>query len=85
MTEPTADDLVLIRWYDACNESTRTDESDLAKVKLAENSNIGWIVHENDTRIVLAHGWSSSGEVDHFTIAVGDIFERSYLARGVRE
>lgn len=85
MIQPTASDLVAILWWDACNESTRTDESELAKVKLAENFNVGWIVHENADRLVLAHGSSSSGEVDHFTIPVGNIIDRVKFAKTTEE
>lgn len=79
MKPPIATDIVIIEWHDAVNESTRTDEGELAKVKLAINRNVGWVVHENDVRIVLAHGWSTSGEVDHFTIPKGDIIRREAL------
>lgn len=85
MVQPTASDLVGILWLDACNESTRTDESDLAKVKLAENFNVGWIVHEDSNRLVLAHGSSSSGEVDHFTIPVGNIIDRVFFVKTLPE
>jgi hypothetical protein len=68
--------LVWIRWRDAVGNSTRTQVEDAAHAQLAINTNLGWILHENGDRLVLAHGVSSSGEVDHFVIPIACIVER---------
>lgn len=64
-------DLVWVEWLDAQSASERTH--DVATVKLATNINIGWIAHENERRIVLAHGVCSSEETDFFAIPRGNI------------
>jgi hypothetical protein len=71
--------LVWIRWRDAVNESTRAQVEDAANAQLAVNTNIGWVLHENAERLVLAHGVSSTGEVDHFIIPIACIVERRPL------
>lgn len=85
MKKPIASQFVVVRWWDACNESTRTDETELAKVKLAENINYGWVVHSNSERILLAHGFSSSGEVDHFSIPTGNIISQLPIPEAAEE
>jgi hypothetical protein len=73
MKRPSKKQLVWVTWRDAQGDSSRTHVDDLAVITLATNVNLGWIIHENDRRIVLAHGYSSSGEIDHFAIPTGDI------------
>lgn len=43
---------------------------------LVVNQNVGWIVAESDTVVVLAHGLSTSGELDVFKIPKNCIRER---------
>lgn len=71
--KPNKKELVWVTWRDAESSSTRTHVEDLADVRLSRNVNLGWVIHENDKRIVLAHGFCTSGEVDHFAIPRGDI------------
>ena len=71
--------IVWIRWQDAVGDSTRSQIEDARKAQLAVNLNIGWILDENAERVVLAHGTSTSGEIDHLVIPVANILERSYL------
>lgn len=71
-----ADEIVWIVWKDAMGDSTRTNFEALASVQLAINKNLGWIAHEDDERIVLANGLSSTHEVDHLTIPKSCIVER---------
>lgn len=68
-------------WKDAVGESTRADETALKNASLAVNTNLGWVLTENDELIVLAHGTSSSGEVDHFVIPKNCIVERLSLVK----
>lgn len=78
--KPNRKELVYITWRDAVSESSRAHIDDIKSAKLAVNVNLGWILDEDEERIVLAHGFSTTGEIDHFTIPVGDIVEREYAA-----
>lgn len=71
--KPNRKALVWVEWQDAVGDSTRTHFEDVGAASLVKNINLGWVLHENASRIVLAHGFSSSGEVDHFTIPQADI------------
>lgn len=61
-------EIVWISWHDACNESVRKHVEEVDSCHLATNKNLGWILNENEHRIVLCHGVSDSGEVDVFVI-----------------
>ena len=65
-----------IIWRDAVNMSTRSHVAELDKVRCAHNTNLGWVVSENTDRVVLAHGISDTGEVDHFVIPQSCIIKR---------
>lgn len=73
MIKPNKKQIVWVTWRDAECSSTRTHVDDISEVRLARNVNLGWIIHENERRIVLAHGYCTSGEIDHFAIPRGDI------------
>jgi hypothetical protein len=49
---------------------------DAAQWRLATNTNVGWILNEDESRVVMAHGVSTSGEVDVFSIPTVNIIER---------
>jgi hypothetical protein len=85
MKLPDKKELVWITWKDAVNTSSRVHWESLKDQCLVCNSNVGWIVHETDERIVLAHGVSTSGEVDHFVIPVADIVTREPITARKRE
>lgn len=85
MKRPAKRQLVWVTWQDAVGDSSRAHIDDLAGITLALNTNLGWIIHEDDSRIVLAHGFSSTGEVDHFTIPRGDIRDIEYAAFSPRK
>ena len=51
----------------------------MADCSLVTNSNLGFIMHENDERIILVHGLSTGGEVDYFAIPTNCIVERIHL------
>lgn len=77
MTAPAKrSQLVWIMWRDAVGTSARLQVEDVATLALVVNTNIGWIIHEDETRIVLAHGTSTSGEVDYLAIPANCIVER---------
>jgi hypothetical protein len=65
-----------IIWRDAVNMSTRSHVAELDKVRCAHNTNLGWVINENTDRLVLAHGISDTGEVDHFVIPKNCVIER---------
>ncbi len=71
--------VVWICWRDAVGDSIRTPAESIDNICLVTNINIGWIIHENEERVVLAHGSSTSGEIDHITIPTNCICEREYI------
>jgi len=72
----TKSGLVWIRWIDASGESCRIHIDDIQNMSAEINTNIGWIIAENGNVIRLAHGQSSTGEVDCFKIPKVNIIER---------
>lgn len=76
--EPRA--LKWIAWRDAVNESARVHPEALEGLQLAVNRNVGWVVHEDAARLVLAHGYSTSGELDVFVIPVNAILHRQSIS-----
>ena len=68
--------LVWIKWRDAVGTWSRFDAESIASLSLVVNTNVGWIAHENETRLVLVAGISTSGEVDALVIPTNDIIER---------
>jgi hypothetical protein len=73
MRRPDKRKLVWVTWHDAVAETSRAHEDDLAERSLTTNVNLGWIAHQDAKRMVLAHGYSCTGEIDHFTIPMGDV------------
>ena len=69
-------EVVFVVWEDAVSEWTRGDFHAAAELQLARNTSLGWIVHENERRIVLCNGTSTSGEMDHLLIPVPNIVAR---------
>ena len=69
-------ELVFIKWRDAVGTASRFDSESLASLALVINTNVGWLAHENEDRVVLVSGVSTSGEVDALVIPLGDIIER---------
>ena len=74
--EITDRELVCIKWRDAVGTWSRFDGESLASLALVTNTNVGWIAHENEHRVVLVAGLSTSGEVDALVIPTNDIIER---------
>lgn len=72
-------EIVWITWKDAVSDSTRLHIDSVSDCALVTNSNLGFIMHENDERVILVHGISTSGEVDYFAIPANCIIERVYL------
>ena len=67
--------LVWIVWRDAVG-GDRIHRDDIARARLAVNTNLGWIEHENSERIVLCHGYGNTGEYEYTQIPLSDIMER---------
>ena len=78
--KPEARKVVWVEWHDAVGESTRTHFENIAECSLSKNFNLGWVLHENEKRIVLAHGFTAAGEIDHFTIPQADIISITPVA-----
>lgn len=72
--------LVWITWRDAVG-GDRIHRDDISRAKLAVNTNLGWIEHENDERIVLCHGFSNTGEYEYTQIPISDIIERTPVVK----
>ena len=73
---PLDQQLGWIKWRDAVGVQTRFDGESIANLSLVINTNLGWIGHENEERVVLVSGISTSGEVDALVIPTHDIVER---------
>lgn len=71
--------LVWIRWIDASGESCRVHIDDVHNMSAEVNTNVGWIIAENDDVLRLAHGQSSTGEIDCFKIPKVNIVERIFI------
>ncbi|MCA9248955.1 MAG: hypothetical protein KDA42_17635 [Planctomycetales bacterium] len=79
MQLPRKNQLEWIVWHDACADSLRAQVDMLSDLRLATNANVGWVIDEDDHRIILAHGQSTSGEVDYFAIPVANVLERNRI------
>ena len=75
-------ELVWIEWWDAC--AGRHPTSSLAKADLARMFNIGWIIHEDRKRIVLAHSLGDSDEYDTMRISKRQIIRRIPVRRSAK-
>jgi hypothetical protein len=71
--------IVWVVWKDACADSSRVHIDSVNDCSLVTNSNLGFIMHENDERIILVHGLSTGGEVDYFAIPTNCIVEKIYV------
>lgn len=78
---PDKSQMVWIVWKDAVGDSSRMMADSVRDAQLVINVNCGWIIHENEERIVLAHGLSTSGEVDYFVIPSNCILERKPIIK----
>tara|TARA_R110002020_G_scaffold12409_10_gene45545 strand:- start:708 stop:980 length:273 start_codon:yes stop_codon:yes gene_type:complete len=78
-------ELVWIKWKDAVGTWSRFDGESLASLALVINTNVGWIAHENEDRVVLVAGISTSGEVDALVIPTHDIVERIPATRNTKK
>ena len=81
MNKPPPRKLVYITWLDAVGDSSREQESSLKDIELATNVNLGWVSHEDAKRIVLAHGWSTTGEVDYVAIPKNCVVSQEYVIK----
>jgi len=72
-------DIIVIWWYDAVSMPSREQTDAVNNLQLAVNCNIGWIMHENELRIVLCHGNSNTGELDHYLIPTANIMKRKLI------
>lgn len=70
------EEIVVVKWYDAY--VNRDYIGNISDCDLAVNSNVGWILDENDSRVVIASGFSSTSEVDVVVIPTSLIIERFY-------
>lgn len=70
------DSLWIVKWKDAVNYSHRAQITDINNIDLAVNTNVGWIMDENESRIILVHGFSDTGELDYFAIPTSCVVEK---------
>lgn len=73
-------DLVCVFWEDAEGESARVDADAVHNLAVALNSNVGWIVAENDKVLRLCHGASTSGELDCIAILKSNVVDVVHVA-----
>jgi len=78
--------LVQITWLDACSDSARMhhDHETLSNYILPTMCNVGYVLHENESRLILSHGKGSTGEIDFFAIPLACITDRLVI-RGEEE
>lgn len=69
-------DLVWIVWKDAYGDKRNIPDEDLGSLQLTLNTSLGWIIHENAERVVLAYEMSGTGEREFSVIPTGWIVER---------
>lgn len=62
-----------IYWQDAQGDSTRMRLEEVPHVRLAVVRSVGWIVDENEERIVFAQNVYDTGEVDSLAIPRSNI------------
>lgn len=73
-------EVIGISWWDASQMNDRIREEDFETfVGLSKNYNIGWVLHENDVRVLLCFGTCSTGEYDIMAIPTGNIIERKTI------
>ncbi len=72
-------DVEFIFWKDAVSQWSRGQLEEAASLALAQNVNVGWVVHENEDRIVFCNGTSSTGEMDHLVIPTANVIQRVRL------
>ena len=68
-------------WKDAVSQWTRGQLDEAAELAPATNVNVGWVIHENDDRIVFCNGTSSTGEMDRLVIPTANVVRRIPLRR----
>lgn len=81
-------DVMFIVWKDAVSEWTRGQLDEASSLQLAVNTNVGWVIHEDNERIVFCNGTSTTGEMDHLVIPAANVIERVPLRtqrKGVRD
>jgi hypothetical protein len=75
-------EIIGISWWDASQMNDRIREEDFESfVGLSKNYNVGWVIHENDTRILLCFGTCSTGEFDIMAIPTGNVIERKTICK----
>ena len=79
--EPPKVKLEWIVWKDACGDSSRAHVDSIKQAQLVTNCNVGWVIDEDADRIVLCHGNSTSGELDHFVIPTNCVVLREVIGR----
>lgn len=67
--------LVCVFWEDAEGNSCRVDADAVHNLAVSLNSNVGWIVAENEKALRLCHGSSTAGELDCLTILKANVME----------
>lgn len=68
-----------IVWRDAVGGGDRVHRDDIEQCGIVINRSLGWIAHEDDSRIALAQGLSQTGELDVIYIPVENVTDRVYL------
>ena len=65
-------------WRDAVGGGSRVHRDEIGACGVVINKNIGWIVHEDKSRVALAQGSSQTGELDVTFIPIENVIERIY-------
>lgn len=78
---PPEHNIEWIEWKDAFGQRETLDLHALSTVRLVTNLSVGWVIDEDDERILLAHSVSTSGEYDFQAIPKSWITNRVPVIR----
>jgi len=67
-----------IIWRDAVGSGDRVHRDDVAQCGIIINRSLGWVAHEDESRVALAQGTSQTGELDILFIPIENITAREY-------
>jgi len=70
--------IVLVHWKDAVDAGRDNLES-ARDTQLAEFWSVGWLIQEDEERLVIAHETGDTGEVSHDVIHRKDLIDRKTL------
>ena len=68
--------LLWIIWQDAVSGEQHMEDGDARAIALASNTPLGWIIDENESRVIVVNSLSTTGETKYIAIPTGWITAR---------